>query len=146
MLTPGHFIDAQLHEAVEAVRVEVTVDNAFADPSDGVPVDAQEPGDRGLVGLGGKESCHLFEVGAEPGPVAGERDSLDQDPMVGAVDPAQIRADDCHRSTEVEMPPGRRRGSGVVAGPGGERQNGQANFFAFSRTSTRSRPGCNTIA
>ena len=94
VFAPGHFIDAEAHQAVEAVRVEFAGDDPFADASDGVPVDAQEPGDRGLVGLGGQERGHLFEVGAEPGPVAGERDGLNQDPVFGALDPAQIGADE----------------------------------------------------
>src|SRR6266545_2657748 len=63
--------------AGEAVFVEFGGYDAFADAPDGVPVDAQEPGDGGLVGLGRQVSSHVFEVAGEPRPVAGERYRLD---------------------------------------------------------------------
>ena len=110
-----------INQGVEAVFVEFGGHDAFADAPDGVPIDAQEPGDGGLVGLGREVRGHVFEVAGEPGPVAGERYRFDQDAVFGAVDAAQAGTQHHGCGAEVQVPPVRRHRAGVVAGPGRER-------------------------
>lgn len=47
----GHLVHARLVEVVEAGLVEGVGDHAGADRPGGAPVDATQPGDRGLVGV-----------------------------------------------------------------------------------------------
>jgi len=80
-------------QAVEAVGVELVADDPVADAPDGVPVDAQKPGDRCLVRLRGQERGHVLEVAGEPAAVPGERDRLHNDCMLRALQPAQTHPD-----------------------------------------------------
>jgi hypothetical protein len=118
VLLPADLVHSNVNQTVEALGVQFLTDDPLADPPDRVPVDAQEPGDRGLVGLRGQERGHVLEVAGEPGPVAGERDPLYNDTMLRAPQPAQTRPDLDPEPSEVQMSPARPHRPGVVAKPG----------------------------
>jgi hypothetical protein len=87
-LLPADLVHTNVDQAVETLGVEFVGGDSFADTPDGVPVNAQEPYDRGRVGLGGQERGDVFEVAGEPRPVTGERHRLNDDPMRRASQPA----------------------------------------------------------
>jgi hypothetical protein len=103
---PADLIDPDLKQVLQPLRVQLIRAHAADDPPDGVPVDPHQPGDRRLVGPGGQPGHERLEVAGEPGAVPGERDALDPDPMGGALEPAQLRADLQAPDPEVEVPPG----------------------------------------
>lgn len=114
VLAPAHLVDADAHEAFQPAGVQSVGDDSFAGTPDGVPVDAQDPGDGGLVGLRREVGHEVLEVAGEPGPVPGERHLLDEDSMRRAVESSQAGADDEFPLAHVQVPPRRRRGPGVV--------------------------------
>jgi hypothetical protein len=87
-LLPADLVDPDVDQAVQPVGVQLVGDDSLADPPDGVPVQAQEPGDRGLVGPGGQERGHVLQVAGEPAAVPGKGHRLSHHPMGGAVQPA----------------------------------------------------------
>jgi len=119
VLLPRHLVHADVDQAVETVVVQPVSHDPLADPPDGVPVDTQEPGDRGLVRLGGQERGHVLEVAGEPGPVPGKRHHLGHHPAGRTVQPAQLRAHHHERGAQVQVPPRRGDRTPVVAPPGG---------------------------
>ncbi|MBV9022842.1 MAG: hypothetical protein JO362_03300 [Streptomycetaceae bacterium] len=62
MLLPTHLVHADRHQSVEPVLVETVGDHTGADPAHGVPVDALQAGDGGLVGTGGQVGDDVFEI------------------------------------------------------------------------------------
>jgi hypothetical protein len=118
VLLPRHLVHPDVHQPVEAVGVQAVGHHPLTDPPDGVPVDPQEPGDRGLVGLGGQERGHVLEVTREPGPRPGERHRLHQHPVRRALQAPQQAPHDHYVLPEVQVPPPRRHRPGVVPGPG----------------------------
>ena len=117
VLAPADLVHPDVDQAVEALGVEFVAHDPFADAAHGVPVDAQEPRDGRLVGLRGQERGDVFEVAGEPAAMAGERDCLNDDPMLGAGQPAQPSPDLDPGPAEVQVPPARPDRAGVVAGP-----------------------------
>lgn len=117
---PADVVDADDEQLVESSRVELLTDDAGDDPSDGVPVDATQPGDRGLVHHGGQVADQVLEVAAEPGVRAGERHPFGDHPVTRAGQPAQPGPDLQPPPTEIEMPPRRVHRPCVVTGRGGE--------------------------
>jgi hypothetical protein len=117
MLLPADLVHTDMDQAVEPVGVQGLGGDPFADAPHGVPVDAQEPGDRGLVGSGGQERGHVLEVAGEPAAGPGERHRLGHHPAAGAVQPAQQGPHGDGRRTEVQMPPCRGDRTPVVAPP-----------------------------
>jgi hypothetical protein len=81
---PGDLVDADQHQSLEPLLVELVGHNPLDDPPDRLPVDAHQAGDRGLRHLLGEERHHVLEVarvaGARPRPA----DRLDLDAAVRA--------------------------------------------------------------
>jgi hypothetical protein len=116
---PGHLVHSDLDQPVQLVGVQPVGGDAFADAAHGVPVDAHQPGDRGLVGLGGQVGHQVLEVAGEPGPVPGERHPLNPNPVFRAVDPAQLGAHLHSPPTQIQVPPPGGHPAGVATGRGG---------------------------
>lgn len=114
-LAPGHLVDADLEQPLEAVAVKLVGADALDHPPDRAPVDAHQPGDRGLVGAGRQPRDERLEVTREVRPVARERHRLGQHPVRRADQPAQPRSDLQAPDTEIEMAPVRIDRPDVVA-------------------------------
>jgi hypothetical protein len=80
---PADLVDTNVNQPVEPAWVESVGDHPRSHPSDAVLVQPRDPGDRGLVGLGGQERHQIFKVSGEPSPVPGEGHRLDPHPWVG---------------------------------------------------------------
>jgi hypothetical protein len=118
VLAPRHLVHTDGHQPVQPFGVQLGGHDPFADASDGVPVDTQEPADGGLVRFGGQKPGHVLEVAGEPRPGPGERHGLGHHPTLGAVQPTQLGADGDDGRAEVQMPPRRGDRTPVVAPPG----------------------------
>ena len=88
-------------------QVQLIGADARDDPPDGIPVDPDQPLDRGLVRSGSQPRDELHEVAGKPAGVTGERDALDSDAVLRALKPAQLRAELEPPDTEIEVPPDR---------------------------------------
>jgi len=119
--TPADLIDPDVDQPVQAVSVQAVGDHPLTDPPDGVPVDAAEAGDSGLVGLGSQVGDQVLEVAAEPRPGPGERDRLHPHPVLGTVQATQPGPHADLPATEVQVPPRRAHLPGVIPCPGAER-------------------------
>ncbi len=138
---PGHLVHPDGDQPVQPVGVQLGGHDAFADAPDGVPVDAQEPGDRALVGPGGQVRGDVLQVAGEPGPVPGERYGLGHHPAGGAVQPAQLGPHEHHRGAEVQMPPRRSDRPGVVGRPAGAGAAPDPPAAGPARVAKRHTPG-----
>ena len=119
-LPPADLVHPHLEQVLQPVRVEPVGDHPFDDPPGGVPVDADQPGQRGLV-HGGRQPAHqVLEVPGEPGTGPGERHTLGDDPVHRAAQPPQVGPDPQPPGGQVQVPPRRGHRSGVVPGLGGE--------------------------
>jgi hypothetical protein len=65
-LAPGHFVHADHEQVVQSVRVQDVTEHPGDDPPDGGPVEAQQPGQRGLVHRGGQPADQGLEVAGDP--------------------------------------------------------------------------------
>ena len=104
---PADLIDPDLKQVLETVRVQFIGADPADDPPNGVPVDSHQPGDRRLVNFGGQPGDERLEVAREPGAVPSERHALDPNPVLGALQSPQLRADLQAPDPEIEMPPDR---------------------------------------
>src|SRR5215210_35313 len=72
MAAVADLVDADADQPLEPALVEVLGDDAFDDPSDGVPADPEQPADRRARHLLGQPRHDVLEVarvmGARPGP------------------------------------------------------------------------------
>jgi hypothetical protein len=84
-LLPADLVDPDGDQPVQPVGVQLLGRDPFADAPHGVPVQAQEPANGGLVGLGGQERGHVLQVAGEPRTVPGEGHRLGHHPMGRAV-------------------------------------------------------------
>ena len=117
-LAPADLVDAGDEQVVQAPLVEAGRHHAFDDASDGVPVDAHQPAQRGLVHGGGEPADQVLEVTGEPGPGPGEGDPFGVHPVDRAVDPTQIGSHLETPPAKIEVPPARGHRPGVVASLG----------------------------
>src|SRR5680860_1502662 len=88
------------------------------DPADGVPVDPDQPADRGLVGARGKPRDELLEIAGELRAGPGERDALDADAAGRALKAPQPSPDLQPPHAEVEVAPARVDRPPVMPVPG----------------------------
>ena len=112
-LAPAHLVDADAHEAFQPAGVQSVGDDSFAGTPDGVPVDAQDPGDGGLVGLRREVGHEVLKVAGESGPVSGERHLLTRTPCAGQLSLLRLA-----RMTSFHLPMSRCRhddGAGRVS-------------------------------
>ncbi len=117
VLAPRHLVDDDIEQAVQTARVELIGDNPGSDPPDGLPVDADQPGDRRLVGLGRQERHQRLEIGrdeARAGP--SERHRLHPDPVRRACQSAQMSPNLETPHAEVEVSPARDVGPAELVG------------------------------
>jgi len=84
-LLPADLVHPDVDQPVQPVAVQLVGGDPLADASDGVPVQAQEPADGALVGLGGQERGHVLQVAGEPRTVPGKGHRLGHHPVDGAV-------------------------------------------------------------
>ena len=103
--TVGDLVDADRDQTLQTTLVEMVGDDALNDPPDGVPGDAQQPGDRGLGHLLGQPRRDVFEVAgvsrARPRPW----DRLVAHAAVAAVQAPQLALDDAARRAEIQVAP-----------------------------------------
>ncbi len=119
-LAPRDLVDAHDEEVVEPVGVEPGLHHSFDDAPGGVPVDAHQATQRGLVHGGGQPPDQILEIASETRPAPSEGNAFGAHPMVEAAHPAQIGAHLQTPPAQVEMPPRRGDRPGVVAGLDGE--------------------------
>jgi hypothetical protein len=91
-VAPGHLVDPDLEQVVEAVRVQFVGADTLDDPPDGAPVDPQHPGDRRLVGAGRQPRDEVLEIAGEVRAAASEWHLLGAHAVSRADQPAQPRA------------------------------------------------------
>jgi hypothetical protein len=99
-----HLVDADPRQPVQAAAVETLGHDAVDDPSDGVPGDPHQPGDRVLGHLLRQEGDDILELAREPWP-ARPRHRLDAHAAVRALDPPQPGGDEAALATKVQMTP-----------------------------------------
>jgi hypothetical protein len=104
---PGDLVDPDLKQLVQTRVVKLLVTDALDDPPDGLPVHAQQPRDRRLVGLGHQPRDEIIEVAGASRAVAGKRDALDMHTMLGAAQPTQRRIDLQVPHAQIQMAPDR---------------------------------------
>ena len=107
LASPADLVHADLEQVVQPIRIELVGADARDDPPDGVPVDPDQPLDRGLVRSGREPRDERLEVAGEPARVPGERNALDPDPVLRALDAAQLGAELKPPDPEIEVPPDR---------------------------------------
>jgi hypothetical protein len=90
----GDLVTADRDEPGEPRFVEMIGDDPGDDPSDGVPRDPQQSGDRFLGHLLGQPRDDVFEVTGVGRAGPGPRDGLITHAAVGAQQPAQLALDD----------------------------------------------------
>ena len=117
---PADLVDPDLKEVLQPVRVELVGADPADDPPDGVPVDPDQAGDRGLVHRSRQPSDQLLEVAGEPRPVPRERHRFHSHAMLGALKPSELGAELEAPDAEIEMPPARLDRLLVVAVARGE--------------------------
>jgi len=110
-------VDADVNQPVQVGRVQPVGHHPRADPAHRVPVDAHQPGDRGLVGLGRQKRDEVFEVPGEPGSRPSERHTLGEHPVGRAAKPAQLGAHHHLPAAQIQPPPRRGYRPGVTARP-----------------------------
>ena len=93
LLAPGHLVDADIEQLIQAVRVELVAGDALDDSSHGAPVDPHQPTDRALVGPRSQVGDEALEVPGEPGARTSERHALGADPVNRAGQSPQLRTD-----------------------------------------------------
>ena len=102
----GDLVDADRHEAGEAVLVEVLGDDAGDDLADGVPPDPQQPGDRRLGHLLRQPRHDVFEVAGVMGTRPGPRHRFGaHDAAVRAPEQPQLAFDHAARRAEIQVAP-----------------------------------------
>jgi folate-dependent phosphoribosylglycinamide formyltransferase PurN len=72
-LAPRDLVDRDLKQVLEPISGQQLIADASDDPPDGLPVDPDQLGDRGLVSLGRQSGDEIVKVAGESGAVAGER-------------------------------------------------------------------------
>src|SRR5205814_4748820 len=97
---PADLVDPDLKEVLQPVRLELVGADPADDPPDGVPVDPDQAGDRGLVHRSRQPSDQLLEVAGEPRPVPRERHRFHSHAMLGALKPSELGAED-RKSTRL---------------------------------------------
>src|SRR5438132_88862 len=93
MAAVGDLIDADRHEALQAALVQLLLNDALDDLTDGVPGDPQESGDRGLGHLLGEPRDYVLEVARVMGAGPGPRHRLQVNAAVSAAQAAQLALD-----------------------------------------------------
>ena len=104
-LAVGDLVDADRDEAREALFVEVIGDHALNDPTDRLPADPEQRGDRRLGHLLGEERDQVLEAARVARTRSGPRDGLEPGTAVAAPHPPQAALDRAAAGAEVEMPP-----------------------------------------
>jgi hypothetical protein len=115
---PADLVHSDVDQPVQPVAVQFVGGDPLADPSDGVPVQAQEPANGALVGRGGQERGHVLQVAGEPAAVPGKGHRLGHHPVGGAVQAAQPSPDLYLPHAQVQTPPHGGHLPGVIAPPG----------------------------
>ena len=105
--SPADLVDPDLEQVVQPVGIELIGAHAGDDPPDGVPVDPRQPLDRGLLGPGRQPRDELLEIAGEPARVSGERNALDPDAVLRALQAAKLGAELEPPDAEVQVAPGR---------------------------------------
>lgn len=120
VFAPGNLVHTNIDQGLEACIVKLLGHDAFADRPDGPPRDPGERGDGGLVRTGDQPGDYGLKVHGEPGAGPGERHALDHDTVGQTAQPAAQHRQHGHPACDVQVPPGRFRPTGVVAGHGRE--------------------------
>jgi hypothetical protein len=107
LLAPGHLRRSRFGTVVQPVGVHLIGAEVRDDLPDGVPVDPEQPLDRRLFCPRRQPRDELLEVAGQPAGVAGERDALDPDPVLRALQPAQPGAELQPPDPEIEVAPDR---------------------------------------
>jgi hypothetical protein len=103
VFAPGDLIDADVDQPAQPVRIEHVRGHPLADRADRAPRDADEAGDRGLVGLGHQPRHQVLDVAGVAGPVSGEWHALHQQPVLGAPKPPAPQHDPADPATHVQL-------------------------------------------
>ena len=121
LLAPGHLVDADIEQLIQAVGVELVAGDALDDPPNGAPVDPHQPADRALVGPRSQVGDEALEVPGEVRARTGERNALGAHPMNRAGQSPQLRTDLKPPDPEIQVAPDREHRPDVVAVRGAER-------------------------
>ncbi len=111
----GDLVDADHHQPVQAVLIEVVGDHTGHDRPDGVPADPEQPSDRGLGHLLGQKGREVLEVARVARARSGPWQRLNAHAAVRTAHPPQLVLDEAALAAEIEVAPA--PASAVMNGP-----------------------------
>ena len=103
--TVADLVNADHHQALQALDIEAVSDDPLDDLTDGVPANPQQRGDRGLGHLLGHEGDQVLKVAGVPRPGPCPRNRLHADAAVRATHAPQLVLDQAAVAGQVEMTP-----------------------------------------
>lgn len=104
---PRDLVDPDIEEVLKPRAAELISADTLDHPPDGLPVNAQQPGDRRLISLGRKPRHEIVKVARQAGAVARERHALDVHAVFRAAHLTQPGSDLQAPDAEIQVPPDR---------------------------------------